>query len=112
MTWTKEEDERWEKYLETKDEKYLDKSRILELGCLPVWCQKCGIRAVRHLIPVTFTQKEARERIKDSVCSRCRAIKFTPEEIQAQDEYEQTEEAKSRMPLGRWEGDEWHQAKA
>jgi hypothetical protein len=109
---TEQEVERWEQYLETQDEKYLDDDRVLKLGCLPVWCKKCGIRAVRHLIPVDSTQQEARERIADSICGRCRGINYTPEELKAQDEYERTEEAQSRLPQGRWEGDEWQPTKA
>lgn len=104
---SQEEVDRWEKYLETNDEQFLDADRVLKVVCLPVWCKKCGVWAVRHLIPENATRDEARERIKDSICGRCRGVNYTLEELQAQDEYEQTEEAKNMMPQGQWIGDEW-----
>lgn len=105
---TQEEVDRWNNYLETSDRQFLDADRVLEFACLPVWCKKCGVRAVRHLILENATQEEAQEQIRDSICGRCRGINFTPEELQAQDEYEQTEEAKNMMPQGQWIDDEWH----
>ncbi len=83
-----------------------EKSEIY-FSCLPVWCQKCGVHAVRHLIQDGTSMKEVVERIKNSICGRCKGINYTPEELKAQDEYEQTEEAKNMMPRGKWEGDEW-----
>ena len=77
------------------------------LSCLPVWCKKCGVRAVRHLIQDGTPMDQVRGRIKDSLCGLCRGFNYTTEELKAQDEYEQTEEAKGMMPLGKWEGEEW-----